>query len=198
VDLSHISLNKELAAEIEEQVKRYEARAAQEREARAERTGRPVLQIDQRDQRGESEGVVGWLGRLWRHYDFLIVIAGALLLLLAFTPYVIRRVEPERWVRVLMIVLPLLGSLGILTYAMTRTAQLGAELAASVPSTSPGQERGRGDEDGEFTLDEDGWISRARSQDPRPQAATPSTMRRLRRLLDQLEVQRRRVLQEAR
>lgn len=207
VDLSTISLNKELATEIEDQVKRYEerkeAREAERKEARKEargskrdQRGRPVLRLHQPP--APRTGVVAWLERLWRGYDYLIVIAGAMLLLLAFTPFMIRRIEPDRWVRVLMIALPLLVSLGLMTYAMTRTAQIGADLRADMPGLSPGEVAQGDEEDKEFSTDSDGWVMRRAPVKASAEVPAQGTVRGLRQLLQQLEEQRKRIDREAR
>jgi hypothetical protein len=213
VDLSAVSLNKELATEIEDQVKLYEERKeAQEaaRKARAgkegqgkdwsalrSKDGRPVLRLHESPPPQRS-GAAAWFGRLWRNYDYLIVIAAALLLLLAFTPYMIRRIDPDRWVRVLMIALPVLASLGLMTYAMTRTTQMGTELRAGVADLSPG-EVAPGDKQGkEFVTDDDGWINRRAPVKASAEAPGKGTIRGLRQLLRRLDVQRKQIERESR
>lgn len=212
VDLSAVSLNKELATEIEDQVKRYEEREAAQEAARKAREGqegqgkdwsalrsedgRPVLRLHERPK--QRTGAAAWLGRLWRNYDYLIVIAGAMLLLLALTPYMIRRIEPDRWVRVLMFALPALVCLGLMTYAMTRTTQMGAELRAGVADLSPGEVAQGDKEDKAFRTDDDGWVMRREPVKGSAGASGQGTISGLRQLLQRLEEQRKRVEREAR
>ncbi len=110
----------------------------------------------------------------------------------------IRRIDPDRWVRVLMIALPVLASLGLMTYAMTRTTQMGTELRAGVADLSPG-EVAPGDKQGkEFVTDDDGWINRRAPVKASAEAPGKGTIRGLRQLLRRLDVQRKQIERESR
>jgi hypothetical protein len=114
VDLSQVSLNTELGRGLHQEVEReYERLKAAERAA---------LAGESRCGEVREEGALGWLKRLWAEHGYLVVIGGALLALGIATPFIVRHVPADRWVRVLMVVVPFLGSVALMTYAAARTS----------------------------------------------------------------------------
>lgn len=107
VDLSHVSLNLELGAELDAAVDRELARLSGSepcREARAE-AREP-----------------GWR-QTWERHGHLIGIGAIALLLVLTAPWVMRRVDPPQWGRVLTLVLPVLLLLAIVTHTVQRASE---------------------------------------------------------------------------
>lgn len=126
VDLSHISLNPQLAnelkAELDREVKRLKEEIAQRESSPEKRCS----------EQGE-EPAPSWFTLLWERYAALVLIAGLLLLLLLFTPAITRRIDPGRWTRLLMFLMPLLGTIALITYTSIRTTRILREFQEERP-----------------------------------------------------------------
>lgn len=92
LDLTHISLNHQLGNELKRDVER---RAAQ------------LLVTDECGRRRAAVSAGFWR-LLWRDHSHLLVIGGAMLLLILFTPWITKRIPGPAWSRLLMMVLPIL------------------------------------------------------------------------------------------
>jgi hypothetical protein len=108
VDLSRVSLNTEVGRELARQVERERERQA----AGAERGGRC----------GGERGAAAWLRSAWEDHGHLILIGALILALAVATPFLVRYISGERWVRILLVAVPLLASLAILSVAASRTS----------------------------------------------------------------------------
>jgi hypothetical protein len=114
IDLSKVSLNPELGRELHDEVEReYERLKAK-------------LAALERERRGCGEvreaGALGWLKRLWAEHGHLVVIGGLLLALGIATPFIVRHVPVDKWVRVLMVAVPLLACIAVMSVAAVRTS----------------------------------------------------------------------------
>lgn len=118
IDLSSISLNQELGYEISQQVEKENLRLKT-------RAIRPDTDMKKRVcvEVARDRSIGEWLKLVWQDHGYLIIIAGFLFSLLGITPYVLKRIEPERWIRVLMFVLPLMTGLALITYSVASTSQ---------------------------------------------------------------------------
>jgi hypothetical protein len=124
VDLSHISLNRQLGNELRTEVDRQLERLEQRRQKQARvqrRTAGGAPCVPRVTAIGSPDA--GWPRELWRRHGHLVLISAVLLALLIATPFVVRRVQPERWVRLLMFVLPLLGAAVLMGYAALNTSR---------------------------------------------------------------------------
>ena len=124
VDLSHISLNSELAEDLARAIdKSYET----------------ALDTDLcSDARGAAG--MGWLAAAWHRHGGVLALAGVALLLLLSTPFAIRRVEAATWAKVLSTSFALLAMVGVFTYMTSETARhLDLLKAAAEPCMHDGQ-----------------------------------------------------------
>jgi hypothetical protein len=93
VDLGHVPLNSELGNALNEKLQeRFAALSGAEACAKL-----------------RSEAELSWWQRTWRDQRIVVVCAGALLLLLLFTPWMHARGWGSQWARVLWTAVPLLG-----------------------------------------------------------------------------------------
>ncbi|MCC6749105.1 MAG: hypothetical protein IT371_15700 [Deltaproteobacteria bacterium] len=133
VDLSHISLNRDLGNAL-----------AQMRRQEAER-----LAHSSHCQAAQARTSRSWLQGLWAEQQGAVLLCGLGLLLLLLTPWVLSRFEAPRWGRVLGLALPLLGSLAVMAYALNAVSASRREVrevaslcekAAGVASGARGQD----------------------------------------------------------
>lgn len=107
VDLSHISLNSELAEDL--------ARAIDTSYATA-------LDTDVcRDARGAAG--MGWLRGAWHRHGGVLALGAVALVLLLLTPFALRRVEAAIWAKVLSTSFMVLALVGVFTYLTGETAR---------------------------------------------------------------------------
>ncbi len=129
LDLSHISLNPQLAndlkAELDHEYDRLKKELAQKKAHKDQPCREP-------GEAGET-ATASWFTLLWERYGALVLITGLLLLLFIFTPAITRRIDPGRWTRLLMVLLPLLGTVALMTYASIKTTMILQELRDEQP-----------------------------------------------------------------
>jgi hypothetical protein len=167
VDLSKVDLNeqagkewsdrtKEAAAELEK--KQAEERAAEERARGASEGGGGGLggfmdpaELAKAQSQALSNMVeavkapaadAGPGAPLWKAYPVLAVLGAFLAVLALMTPFVLRHVSVEKWVRLLTLVVPLLLVLGGMAQFAMQTGRLAAFVKAvpsvsAVPSSKP-------------------------------------------------------------
>lgn len=124
VDLSHISLNSELAEDL--------ARAI-------DKTYESALDTDL-CQDARSAAGMGWLAAAWHRHGGVLALAGVGLLLLLVTPFAIRRIEAATWAKVLSTSFALLAMVGVFTYMTSETARhLDMLKQAATPCLHDGQ-----------------------------------------------------------
>jgi hypothetical protein len=137
IDLSRVSLNPELGRELHDEAER-------EYERLKTHAGQIAGTDDEKERCGDvrGPGVLGWMKRLWAEHGYVVLIAGALLALGIATPFVVRHVAADRWVRVLMVAVPLLAALAVIAYAGVRTSAALRELrgARACPPQTPAVE----------------------------------------------------------
>lgn len=102
VDVSHVDLNFELGRELDEAVHAEHARLVGTDFCEEERT----------------TAARGTLEQMWHETPHWVGIGVVVLLLLLTAPFVARRVGAPKWIRVLVLVIPLLLFLGLLTQSM--------------------------------------------------------------------------------
>lgn len=168
VDLSKVDLNeqvgkewsdrtKEAAAELEK--KQAEERAADERARRASEGGGGGLggfmdpaELGKARSQALSNMVeavkapaadAGPGAPLWKAYPVLAVLGAFLAVLALMTPFVLRHVSVEKWMRLLTLIVPLMLVLGGLAQFAMQTGRLAAFVkaapssASAVPSSKP-------------------------------------------------------------
>lgn len=116
LDLSHISLNTEIGAELN---RRF---AEQHAELSASSYCRMLF----------DAAAQGPLRRAWEEFAPLIVCGGLLLAFLLFTPSALRRFGAPVWAKTLMMAIPSLAVGGLITFTMMQTNKALAELKRRV------------------------------------------------------------------
>jgi hypothetical protein len=116
LDLSRISLNSEIGAELD---RRF---AEQHAELSASSYCRMLF----------DASAQGPLRRAWEEYAPLIVCGGLLLAFLLFTPSALRRFGAPVWAKTLMMAIPSLALGGLITFTMAQTNKALAELKQRV------------------------------------------------------------------
>lgn len=105
IDLRHVSLNSELGAELDRELKaRYDSLRSSEACAEL-----------------RSEAELAWWQRAWRDQRPLVVCGGVLLLLVLCSPWMLKRGWGAPWARVLSTATPLLGFVGLSAYLLMQT-----------------------------------------------------------------------------
>lgn len=113
-DVSHVSLNEELGAELDAAI-----------EAEHERLVATDYCAEERSTAARST-----LEQAWEEQPHWVGIGALVLMLLLTAPFVARRVGAPKWIRVLVLVIPLLLLLGVLTHTLnTATHSLSAARA---------------------------------------------------------------------
>ncbi len=105
VDLSTVSTNRALGAELEKAVNAEIARLT---------ASGYCVQLRQ-------SAEAGWLSTLWRRHSRLIVIGGVMLLLLGISPWVTARIPGPQWGKILLVSLPALAMFALWTTAVVKT-----------------------------------------------------------------------------
>jgi hypothetical protein len=104
LDLSHVSVNSELGAEIDQELK----------------TQYDLLQVGPFCQNMRSELSQPLWQRVWTEHKPLVVCGGAILALLLATPWIVRRVGGAAWAKALQFAIPALAFLGVSTLLLMR------------------------------------------------------------------------------
>ena len=107
VDLSQVSLNRKLGHELDQQV-----------EHEYQRLVKSDYCVDQR-----TSAAKGWLGQLWASHSPSLLLGGIMLVLVAGSPWIMRHIDPPKWGRFLMWVLPLLAAVAAIAQAAHRTSE---------------------------------------------------------------------------
>jgi hypothetical protein len=108
VDLSHVSLNEDLAAELQEAVQ------AQLSELRASGYCASTRALAERS----------WWHVAWGRHGHWVAIGGLLLLFLLASPYLLRVIGAARWARILLLLVPICGVLVATTTVAVRTSRV--------------------------------------------------------------------------
>ncbi len=106
VDLSHITLNPQIGAELDASMQQEFEHLSASPECR---------EIKQQASH--------WLQPIWDDYGHLIVLGGILLALLMATPYALRRVEAPVWARTLTKSIMLIGFVGVFMHTTVRAGK---------------------------------------------------------------------------
>lgn len=121
VDLSHVSLNEELAEDLKEAV-----------DEQLGSLWRSDYCVTARDRAARPWWVV-----MWSRHSHLIAIGGALLLFLLMSPFLVRSIGAPRWSKMLMVLLPLLALMALgSTVALNTSRALGQVREAADPCRS--------------------------------------------------------------
>lgn len=118
VDLSHISLNEELAEDLKEAV-----------DQQLGLLWRSDYCVTARDLAARP-----WWAVMWSRHSHLIAIGGVLLLFLLMSPFLVRSIGAPRWTKMLMVLLPLLAVMALgSTVAISTSRALGRVREAANP-----------------------------------------------------------------
>lgn len=118
LDLSHISLNTEVGAEIERRLAEQHAALSKSPYCRelVAASNQSVLE------------------RAWQQHQPALLCAGAVLLLLLLSPRMLRQMDASLWSKTLMRAIPVLASVGLVSFIATRTNEtLGALRQRAAP-----------------------------------------------------------------
>lgn len=126
VDLSQVSTNRELGADLKEAV-----------DAEIERLTASGYCLQLREAAKTS-----WLMHLWRRHGHLVVIGFAILLLVFISPWITQHIPAPQWGRVLLLALPVLGMLALWTTAVVKTTRTTELLRSAATPCQPATYRG--------------------------------------------------------
>lgn len=123
LDLSRISLNSPLGAELDRRLDAEHARLAEQPRCRQLR----------------SAAATTLLERLWKDHKPLLVFGLAILGFVLVTPWMLRRVGGREWARTLSMAIPALAAAGVFTYAVLESSRtLGSIKALAAPCEDAG------------------------------------------------------------
>lgn len=121
VDLSDVSLNFELAADLE-------------RETQA--LLNDLLKSDACLKKRQAADR-GWAMTLWEEYGILLLFGLLIVVLLAFSPAIMRRVDPPQWGRFLMLAIPAICVIAVLSFSLVRTSAMVAQTRSEADPCRP-------------------------------------------------------------
>lgn len=107
VDLSHVSLNEQLSADLQRAV---------DEQLETLRSGPGCESL--RRLAGRS-----WWRLAWERHAHLVLLGALLLLFLGLSPYLVRSIGPARWVKMTMVLLPVCALIGIAGTVAGRTSE---------------------------------------------------------------------------
>jgi hypothetical protein len=121
VDLSQISTNQKLGQQLAEAIE----------------AERQLLFASEPCRGARERKETGFFQLLWRRHGHLVLLGGAALALLFFTPLMMRRIGPSAWGRILTFTLPVLAMLAFWTTAVVKTNRAREALVAAQRLCSP-------------------------------------------------------------
>lgn len=107
VDLSQVSLNEKLAAQLEQTVDEQ-----LDRLLKSDYCAEARLGADR-----------GFLRTLWQQQGHWLLASSLLLIFIVASPYLMRTLGPPRWAKLLMVVVPVLGLLAMMGSAAVKTSE---------------------------------------------------------------------------
>jgi hypothetical protein len=123
LNVSHVSLNNEVARDLERQVlKEHKELAAS-----------PFC--------GEAQyrAKQPWWKQMWHSSGYLLLIAFAGIFILGLTPIAIQSFDPSIWTRFMTMAFPSLLVIGVLTYSVVETSRVKEEVTLTASLCDPGQ-----------------------------------------------------------
>jgi len=121
VDLSHISLNEELARELKTTIDaQYEE----------------VLESDYCSE-ARAQGSANWVEQFFTTNGHLALVLFAIVVLLLLTPWALKRLEPGTWTKVLAYALPMLVFVGVLAHTVIQTVEMRDTLLEDAADCEP-------------------------------------------------------------